>query len=1118
MKTVFMLALLLYGIITVPAHAQNRPEIPGLTPEHLEQIRKMLPPGLQLPPELGRAAGTPDNGDDSGQTVSANAPPPPEPGYAPLPDSTGTASPFGSDRSLPQREAAAFAVNAELDRLPYTLPQLATAPSKTDLLILAHKRHAFALKNFSAEGLTAYARTVTWVPTFDGKRIDVGKAREYSLLVSAATNYFSEPYYIMALAAAIFALDPQSSVNANNFASAIAGAGERLHAGPFGIKELGAYRRDAETVFHYALARSIRNDTWGEESFTPIINLGYLYIDMGRLNEARSLFQVARKLKPYHWDAAKAMATYFLAIGQPGKALAILEDPRLDKPMMLMVAKKSAKILEKSEPYSGLSADTPEKTFAEGIQVMSSEPIATAADFVAQLDQSERNRMRYFVEHLPPVGSFSAPQIHKLTQYASAEAIKTPPGQSALKDFDELLQTFGVSAAATAGKEQLKKLSRLGMDIDLGIDLDDLARHPEKYTGKGRMKIKPKFDRGKILARAEELRQQAKQAEQGLATGKTGALTELVSATDTFHAIVGMDPEEYADPLNIIIQKHNYAVHNRKTNLYNGYLFAVNKRIFRAVTDIQARYDEKMREFKTIQANALRQLDESDDTSQIKRHRIHTMFINSANAAAAEAYGSATTVAAAAYVQQIKPKAEAFYYDVIRHVGLISDPEVRDAKDADLRRNINAALHQALAAVRTAHGAFRHYDEWECGCSNEALEAERESARQEMEREEEARRQRNKAGKRQFDSKDIPPSTPLWKKLDAFGTDLNIPGVFFLSGRISCARTVVKLNTGNLPIPDLPQLFAGMTRNEFTGATTYDGGMNIQVINRQIGENGKVTASIGLSGSVSTDGQGVIQDYSVTPSGELTVKSGETTFTAKGEATFGSKGNSAGGEVSLGSDGTSVKVGGKVGPDGNYSASTEVSAGEGTATIKGDMSVDKEGKVTTSVEGGLKGGDASASGKVTMDSDGNTNVSGNVTVKTGGTTVTVNGQLGYGPNGELNDSDFSAGVTQDMKNGFGSAGKASFEASTKRGCTVSGELKGSIMPSDANGKELDKSPWENIPSESREKNANGKYETVKVDHPGATFQERPVTDLFHRKTLWSGKFNSQKVTGGDATE
>ncbi len=896
-------------------------------------------------------------------------------------------SPFGSGRTPEQRAAAVAAVNAELEKMPYLLPEKKDAPTEKAVLKIALDRNAVSRKKFGAADLSAYSRFVTWPPRFDGLHPNREKAREYSLLVSSVTNYNSEPYFIMALASAVFSLDPQSTANANNFASAVVAGGERLHAGPTEVKKLSTYRREAESIFRYALAISMKDDIWTEESFTAILNLGNLYIDMGKLDEARSLFQVARKLKPFSWDAALGMAAYFHAIEKPDKALAILEDDNLDKPVMLMLAKKAAKSLEKSEEFAELPPDTPEEKFEEGIKAISSEPITTSADFVAQLDQSERNKMRYFIEHLPPEGSFTAPKINKLTQYASVKAISSPLGQSALKDFMQLLQAYANASPLSTATSQLKALSRLGIDVLPGIDLDDVAKHPEKYAN-SKQKFKAKVNRSKLKSDIERLRQQVATAKRELATGKSTTLMSTAAQIDPFIAIVQIDAEQYADPMNINIQKHNFVVHNRKTNLYNGYLNSVNKQRQQAVREILEIAQTKIGELSAMKADEEAELEarrkaSSDPESvewKIKRHKIHEKYFNQFNAISESAFGSATNVATTAYLNKIKPMVEAYYYDVIRHVGLISDPEVRDQKDSELRRNINSALVTALGTVGNAFGSIRYSDNWDCDCYLEDLLREREAEQAARNEEETARIMRNKAAKVAFDSGEIPESTPLWKKLDAFGADLNIPFIPFLSGRISCARTYVKFNTDVLPFPQIGKLFGSMTKSEFTGATKYDGGVNIGIDSDKYFKGGVVAVNIGLSGSVSTDGNWNVRDSSITPN-----------------------------------TGLSVQVG-KVG-------------------------------------------------------------------------VSVNGQMTFGPNGEVRDSDFSAGISQDMKNGFGMSGKASFEASTKRGCSLSGKVTDSIMPSDAGGKDVDKSPWEKI---------GGPY--------GESFRERPVTDKFTKKELWSGKF------------
>jgi tetratricopeptide (TPR) repeat protein len=631
--------------------------------------------------------------------------PPPPTSY---PSSVPSSSP---EKTKQQRDAALAAVNAELNRLPLILPQKQNAPSKNDILKIAATRNASARKNFPPEDLFSYSKAVMWTPHFDGLSPDTKKAKDYSLLVSSVTNYFNRPQLIMALASAVFPLDPQSTANANNFAAAIITAGERLNPGKDQAKALAAYRSDAETCFLYAMSNSMKEDAWTDESLTSIINLGNLYIDMGKLEEARSLFQVARKQSPYSWDAALGMAAYFTAIKQTDKAQTILDDDSLDRPQTLMVAKKHAKALEKSEE---VPIGSPEQLYEKNIEAINSEPIATAADFMSQIDQSTRNQLRYYVEHLAPTGSFKAPPINKLTQYASLKAISAPRGISALKDFAQMLQTYSMSSFATSADEQLKMLSGLGLNLNTGVDLNDVAKHPEKYAN-SKTRPKVKVDKQELMKNLESLRQQAGVAKNELATGKTTTLTAIAAQVDPFFTILQIDPQDYADPMNVIVQRHNFAVYNRKTNLYTGYLYTVNKKIRQAFNDIASNYGRKVLEAEKVQTAALAKIKGSGAEAAIQRHNAHVQYFNTCNAAAETAFGSATNVATTNYVSEIKPKAEAFYYDVIRHVALISDLEVRSRKDSELRRSIHSALVSALSTVGAAHGSFKYHPEWECG-------------------------------------------------------------------------------------------------------------------------------------------------------------------------------------------------------------------------------------------------------------------------------------------------------------------------------------------------------------------------------------------------------------------
>jgi hypothetical protein len=990
---------LIFLWLALPAPAQSIPNMTGIPAEYMEQIRKMMPPGAKLPPEWQKPV---NNGKSEAVEQQTDSFQVQEGSYTPLPSPPQGG---GGGGTTAGQKAAVAAVTAELEKTTYSLPKKEDAPAKSTIMQLARTRHTSAQSNLSVDDLREYSRTITWVPRFDGKSQDPEKARTYSLPVSVFTNFYNRPQFVIASAVAVFSLDPQSSANANNFASALVTAGERLYPDPADLKFLSAYRKDAESVFLYSIALSMKGDAWTDASLTPIINLGNLYIDMDRLEEARSLFMVARKLSPFSWDAALGLSAYFLAINQPEKAKAVLDDEKLDRPMMYSLAKKQAKVLEKSDPFAELPSESPEKSYEEGIQAINSEPIATAADFIAQLDQDERNKMRYFIEHLPPKGSFTAPSITTVSQYASLKAISSPQGSSVLKDFREMIQTYALGSAAAAGKEQLKMLSRLGMNVDMGVDLDDAAKNPGKYVDSKR-KNKVRVDKKKLMASIPEMRKQAEEARRDLATGKTASTAALGAQIDPFIAITQIEPQNYADPTNVLIQRHNFAVHNRKANLYNGYLYSVNKRTQRQVMETVKRYTEKVATIEKLQAEEQAEFErqreyaaQHGDSSvewAIKQHVIHTKYFNQLNNAAEIGFGSAANIASLTYVQKIKPMAEAYYYDQIRHVALISDPEVRDQKEAELRRSINSALVWSLGTVATAHSSFHYHDDWDCDCNLAALLQQREEEQAARHDAETARIKHNKAARAIFKSGEIPESSPLFKRLDSYFTEFNLG---FITVRVSCARTTAKLNV-KLPVAGSPEIFGSITRSEFTGAATYGGGMKVSVGLDQ--KAGNVGAYLSLGGSVSTDGQGVVKDYSVTTGTGLTVSAKGTTVSVGGSLTFGKA---------------------------------------------------------------------------------------------------------AGQEWEQRDSDFAAGVSQSFKNGYGMSGNAAIEASSKRGCTLSGKVVDSIMPADADGQNVSKSPWEKVQGQYTEKNTKGEEETKTIQgHFGESFREKPVTDEFHKKKLWGGSF------------
>ena len=896
-----------------------------------------------------------------------------------------------------QRKAILLVINGELGLKPLFLPKKEAIPSKADMLKMAADINKLAKQNFGTDDFNKYNQVVTWIPNFDGQNPDPKKAREYSMLVSAVTNFYNLPQYVLALSSAVFALDPQSPANANNFASAIITAGENIGSS----NGLAKYRKYAESGYLYAMAVSLKDEAWSENSISAILNLGNLYLDMDKLEEARSLFMLARKISPKSWDAALGLAAYFYAINQPDKALAIMEDDDLNRPAKYMQAVKAAKSLEKSDPFTGLSPETPDQVYEKGIKVMASDPITTSADFVSLLDQSERNKMSYFIEHLVPAGSFTAPKIENIAQYGSLKAISSPDGISSLKDFMESMGQFSMASSALAATQQLDMASRLGLNIDLGFDLNDAVQHPEKYVGKINESIVKIEGMEKLMANVANMQKQAQSAERDLTTLKTASTVAMGAQVDPYLAVLQINPEQYADPMNVIVQKHNFAVFSRKTNLYKGYLYSVNNRMHQLINEIVDKANKRIYELEKLERAELEKLN-AQHADGLKIHAVHTKYFILFNNVAEVAFNSSTSLITPAYNKKIRPTVEAYYSDVIRHIAMISDPEVRIQKEAELRSSINSALTWSLRTVLLSYASFSYYDDWDCKCDVGSLWTQWEAEQAAISAAENARIAKNKGGKARFETGEIPESSPLFKRLDAYGTDCEFG---FVKGRVSCARTNLEVKF-TLPVTGSPEISGTYKTSAFTKASTYGGGVKVSVgLEEEDFKAVKGSAYLSLSGTVSTDGKGKINDYSVT-------------------------------------------------------------AGTG------------------------------------------------ITVSAKGTSFTVGGELGLGPKG-LEVGDVSFGVSQDIsddigKNYLGQTGKVSFEASTKRGCSMSGKVEQSLsvykgaVDDVKSGKDQVKKPkTEGEPSAPNAPKDGKKPEEnfFKLDMTKAL----PTDALFQRET-WSGKF------------
>ena len=766
---------------------------------------------------------------------------------------------------------------------------------RTAALAIMQRRFQASRETLEADTATDFAANVTWVPDFSAAPrtiapADRDRARTASYPVAYAITFLDRPRFVLAYAAAVFALNPDGDVEAENAASAILACGERTYPTQSDAARLAPFREDAALVYRYALACSVIDGKWTLRSAGILINLGNLYVDMKSPERARPVLLAAHTYTPDSWDAALAFASCYMLQNQPDLARAMLENKALARPALYATATRGAAAMDETRNAPDLSPDSPDEAFETVLQKFAQQEILTAADFVDEIDQSTRIRMRHFVDDLPVQGSYRAPDIHELTQFSTVQSINRPLGIRALGDFAERLGGYSMFMIGSMLNRQADALAKMGLNVQMDVDLNDLLAHPEKYKDR---KINATVTGVEALkARVEGMKRRAEQGRRDLASGNTAAIIQAATSSGSSAPIYALKPYDFANPMDVMIQQYNASVLGRKIHAYNASFFAVNSRTRTLLGEIVEQHAHRQ--------NAIRQAEDVELDGFIKRkaeaeaagqdvntaqwklleHHIHTSYMPRYNAEADIAWKEATLVAAKAYTDKIKPRAERFYYDVFRHIALISDPAVREKKNRDFQQMLHFAVYQGLANVLGAFGSGSYVEEWDCHCDVGALEAQAEEEQRALDQIDNERSARQQQDRLRFESGEIPASSPLFKKLDEYGTDLDIPFLTFLTGRISCARTNLTL-TAKLPTALSPKGTYTFSESAFTGATTYGGSVEVSVKAKE----GPVSvgATLNLRGGIALDGHGAVTDYSVTGASNVTVGAGPFTTSIGGE-------------------------------------------------------------------------------------------------------------------------------------------------------------------------------------------------------------------------------------------
>jgi hypothetical protein len=758
-------------------------------------------------------------------------------------------------------------------------------PTKADILSLAEGYYNIT-KN-SVEIPEQFRSVINSEPDFTGNTVDSDKAKRLSGDTSQLITYTSAKNMYLALAAAVFTLDPDSPVAATNLGTAIATYNdELLKSGSSSDK----YYDDAVKAYKYALTKSMRDGAYTNDSLTVLVSLGNLYLDINNFKQAYAAFHTAYSINEDCSGARIGLMNYCLAKGDLKNALKYVNGigyPAIAQKVADIEKEKPAVMSEEVPGYNSSEA-----ALEEAMRKNTDIPVISTFDFIQNIDPKASIDARNFIDSVKSKITFTAPGINLVAQYVGLESISKPMGQSALESFAVGFEEFTLTTSAYETAAKLDYLERMGASVSLGgISLWAYIQNPTVYK-----EIEPEITgEENIEVSAEEMLSNLQSGLQGVFnTSGTNViendkLLSSLSKSQPEMAIFSKNPYEYGNYFDFFVQRYNVLALARKMNVFPAYAMKVNQRVIEILTE---EYDKL--EPKLIQLDEAQALEEEDLAEELEDtelsileqtrmfHKIHERYRNQRNNLKNVAFNRVTQEAATAYLQKIKPYAEKVYNDCMGHIMLISDERVQVNLENRLNAQVLSAVSMALSNVLSAYTFAVWEEPFSCGCDLEQLEAEE---RIRLAEEEAAARDQainDEEARKKFEAGEISENSDLYKKYIK-PYEVNINTVVF-QGKVGPYKTGWNIILGLEPEGLSGGINFGKMQNLYRNTTTYNAGITLTAKAAAGDNEGKLSLNLGASLTRDADGGFSPNDVDITADATASGRVGLTSVSVGVEA------------------------------------------------------------------------------------------------------------------------------------------------------------------------------------------------------------------------------------------
>ncbi|MDR0778685.1 MAG: hypothetical protein LBE48_04535 [Methanomassiliicoccaceae archaeon] len=607
-------------------------------------------------------------------------------------------------------------------------------PSLENVLAVAKKYYSWSFQIIEPAIQSEFARVINWDPRFDGKRKDDKTAAKLSYDVMILGAHGGASNAAAAVACAVFDIAYDDVCASQNLGCAIAAFCDNSKNAEIKEKEKEIYA-DAETILLYAVNISSDNGKYTNKSLEPLTALGNLYLDMLRNEEAKNKFESVLSIRDCYPPAMTGLMAYYRAINRPqmirGFGMAVKNKPTV-------IGRAFNEIIKNNEdkvPSRKESLGT-EEALEKNMEELSNVEATTYADVFGNIDPENAQRIRKNTKEIGDRMRIRIPNMTVLTQFTKIDEENQISIGCAIRAVgDELvnLTKYTLRYAKESVNTQADVFENLGvegriMGLTLPDFMRDVVKNPKKYENAD-IAFNPGLAgemQNKMMAYANDMIANIEKIMGGDTSTETVAKAfKSVGKVDPLIAVQSLDPYDYANAWDVIIQQFNAKRLSEKINAIGSYITMVNGRTTNGYVDILETFTREYRKITTAYIKEEERIVDvyRDDPDKLKvaMHKLHVNYYPQFNNCYRPYFGQATQLTSMAY-KKLERYIPMMYQAAMKHLVYISDEKVRHDQENKLVGIIAQGLQAAIQLLVGSYGFGGLKDIRLCGCDPEEME------------------------------------------------------------------------------------------------------------------------------------------------------------------------------------------------------------------------------------------------------------------------------------------------------------------------------------------------------------------------------------------------------------